>query len=144
MADEPKLEYDITFYDGKYRLTYDKEMKPQAFRHGEEWHAFTTQMFGSSVILALVQEVTMLRETMEGISSQALAMAFHSHDLTESFQAFEWTFVEAEKALGRGEELGDILENRVKFVGNSLVPKPEDGAEARKQIAHPPDHQIPS
>jgi len=75
MAEEEELEYDVTVSNGKYRLTYDKKMVPQAYRHGEAWPPFTDKMIGSTVILALVQEITALREQVHALE--------HLHDKTE-------------------------------------------------------------
>jgi hypothetical protein len=70
--------YDVTVYDGKYRYLIHPDGRTETFRHGEPWGRDVT---GDGFILALVQEITLLREQnlamserLRSVESTALIM----------------------------------------------------------------------
>lgn len=54
------MSLNVTVYDGKYTVIQDERGGLRALRYGEEWLDCT----GNGLILALAQEVEMLRETV--------------------------------------------------------------------------------
>ncbi len=57
--------YDVTVADGKYRFVYHDDGKtPMAYRYGEPWDAQTRDMVGHGSLMALVAEISDLREKL--------------------------------------------------------------------------------
>ena len=53
-------QYDITIYDGKYRVIMDDNNRLYALRYGEPWR----DLCGDNLILALVQEIANLKQDL--------------------------------------------------------------------------------
>jgi hypothetical protein len=55
-------QYDVLFGEGKYRIVYDEKMHATVYRNGEPW--LRKDIAGDNMVLALVQEIANLNETI--------------------------------------------------------------------------------
>lgn len=58
--DSPKVSYDISLENGKYRFVYYEDGQCEVFRHGQPWPPMTETARGSKAIMLLVARIAEL------------------------------------------------------------------------------------